>query len=313
MLARIRDEIEAWEVQLKSSAELMSDAQLRAQAKSVSVSGITAKYWYYPASSVDSSKAENLVLVHGYRGDHHGLEAFAGGLTAYNVYSPDLPGFGSSDPLNVEHNLDAYTLWLKNFIDALGLKRPNAVGHSFGTLVVSSCDAKYDLFSKITLVNPVGGGRIKGIAKFLVSFVKFYYWVAHVLPESIGQRMAKTYLLVDSMSAFTTKSRNKELRRWVKLQHRTHFNSFANSQVVWESYLASTGNVVTPFVTSIHKPVLMIAAELDEITPVYAVRDIAKTMDNAEVYEIKGCGHLVHYETAQEAVDVMNEFFSRAK
>lgn len=296
---------------MKSSAELMTDARARAVEKIATVNGVEARYWFYPATTSAPGNAKDLILIHGYRGDHHGLEAFAGGLTNFNVYSPDLPGFGTSDPLKQEHTLDAYATWLRDFLKAIGLSRPIAVGHSFGTLVVSSSDAKFDLFESVTLVNPVGGGRITGVSKFLFEFVKFYYWVAHVMPERIGARMTKTYLLVDSMSAFTTKSRNKELRKWVKHQHRTHFNTFANSQVVWESYLASTGNVVTPYVKSITKPVLMIAADLDEITPVDTVKEIAQTMNNAEVHEIKGCGHLVHYEAAQEAVDVINAFLSK--
>jgi pimeloyl-ACP methyl ester carboxylesterase len=259
----------------------------------------------------DAAKAKNLVLVHGYRGDHHGLEAFAGGLTDFNVYSPDLPGFGTSAALNVEHSLNSYADWFKAFLQEIKLENPLVVGHSFGTLVVSATEAKLGLFEKIVLVNPVAGGRIVGVSKLLMEFVKFYYWVAHIVPEVIGNRMTKTYLLVDSMSAYTTKSKDKTLRKWVKEQHRTHFNSFANSQVVWEAYVASTENVVTPYVKEIHKPVLLIAAELDEITPVSAVYEFARTMDHAEVYEIKGCGHLVHYEAADEAIDVINKFFAK--
>lgn len=296
---------------MKTSAELSAEARLRAQPKSVSVDGINANYWLYPATTKDVGKAETVVLIHGYRGDHHGLEAFSGGLTDYNVIAPDLPGFGTSDPLKAEHSLDSYATWLKAFLSELHVVQPLVVGHSFGTLVVSATEAKLGLFSKIVLVNPVAGGRIVGISKFLMEFVKFYYWVAHVVPEVVGNRMTKTYLLVDSMSAYTTKSKDKTLRRWVRDQHRSHFNSFANSQVVWESYLASTGNVVTPFVKLIHKPVLLIAAELDEITPVSAVYEFAETMDNAEVHEIKGCGHLVHYEAAEEALGVINRFFSK--
>jgi pimeloyl-ACP methyl ester carboxylesterase len=208
--------------------------------------------------------------------------------------------------------LDSYAKWLKSFVAAVGLEQPAVVGHSFGTLIVSAAEASQNLFSKIVLVNPVAGGRVKGISKLLLEFVKFYYWVAHSIPESLGLRMAKTYLLVDSMSAYTTKSKDKDLRRWVKQQHRTHFNSFANSQIVWEAYLASTENLVTPYVKQIHKPVLLIAADLDEVTPVTAVFELAETMDNAEVYEIKGCGHLVHYEAAEEAVGVMNEFLNKS-
>ena len=296
---------------MKSSAELTSEARIRAIAKSVSIDGSNTNYWLYPATTRDASQAETLVLVHGYRGDHHGLESFAGGLTNYNVISPDLPGFGTSDPMKVEHSLDSYSTWFKAFLEKLELKSPLVVGHSFGTLVVSSTEAKLGLFSKIALVNPVAGGRIVGISKVLLEFVKFYYWLAHVVPEFVGNKMTKTYLLVDSMSAYTTKTKDKELRKWIKQQHRSHFNSFANSQVVWEAYLASTENVVVPFLKEVHKPVLLVAAERDEITPVSAVYDLAKTMDNAQVHEVMGCGHLVHYEAAAEAVEVINEFFSK--
>ena len=295
---------------MRSSAELMQQARNRAIPRSVSIDGVRVDYWFYPAKG--RSEAKNLVLVHGYRGDHHGLEAFAGGLTDFNIYAPDLPGFGSSEPMKVGHNLDNYAIWLESFIAAIGLEKPLVVGHSFGTLVVSAAEANHALFSRIVLVNPVAGGRVRGISKMLLELVKIYYWVAHVIPEGLGLRMAKTYLLVDSMSAYTTKSKDKNLRRWVKLQHRTHFNSFANSDVIWESYVASTENVVTPYVKQIHKPVLLIAADLDEVTPVSSVIKMAETMDNAEVYEIKGCGHLVHYEAADEAVGVMNEFLHKS-
>jgi pimeloyl-ACP methyl ester carboxylesterase len=295
---------------MRSSAELMQQARNRAIPRSVSIDGVRADYWFYPAKG--RSEAKNIVLVHGYRGDHHGLEAFAGGLTDFNIYAPDLPGFGSSEPMKVGHNLDNYAIWLESFIAAIGLEKPLVVGHSFGTLVVSAAEANHALFSRIVLVNPVAGGRVRGISKMLLELVKFYYWVAHVIPEGLGLRMAKTYLLVDSMSAYTTKSKDKNLRRWVKLQHRTHFNSFGNSDVIWESYVASTENVVTPYVKQIHKPVLLIAADLDEVTPVSSVIKMAETMDNAEVYEIKGCGHLVHYEAADEAVGVMNEFLHKS-
>ena len=296
---------------MKSSAELTAEARDRAVAKSGSIDGVNTNYWLYPATTGNTSHAETLVLVHGYRGDHHGLESFAGGLTSFNVIAPDLPGFGTSEPLKVEHSLESYSTWFKAFLDALELTSPLVVGHSFGTLVVSSTEAKLGLFSKIVLVNPVAGGKVVGISKVLLEFVKFYYWLAHIVPEYVGNKMTKTYLLVDSMSAYTTKSKDKALRKWIKQQHRSHFNSFANSQVVWEAYLAATENVVIPFVKEIHKPVLLIAAELDEITPVSAVYDFAKTMDNARVHEIKGCGHLVHYEAASEAIEVMNEFFSK--
>ena len=40
-------------------------------------------------------------MVHGYRGDHHGLEpVIAAAADGVRIISPDLPGFGESTPLD---------------------------------------------------------------------------------------------------------------------------------------------------------------------------------------------------------------------
>lgn len=295
---------------MKPASELMGLAQARAIKKSVMVDGVECQYWFYPATTSQSFKAKNVVFVHGYRGDHHGLESFAGGLTDFNVYAPDLPGFGVSSPLKVEHTLENYITWLQGFIKTIGLEKPLSVGHSFGTLISAGLEAKERTFSGMVFINPVAGGKVEGLSRFLMYFVKGYYWLAHVVPQKFGMSLVTTYLLVDSMSSYTTKSKDKALRNWIKMQHRQHFNSFANSQVVWESYIASISNTMTPYIHDIKVPVLLIAAELDEVTPVKAVVEMARTMNNAVMYEISNCGHLVHYEAASEAIEQMKLFFA---
>jgi pimeloyl-ACP methyl ester carboxylesterase len=63
-----------------------------------------------------------------------------------------------------------------------------------------------------------------------------------------------------------------------------------------------------PYVDSIKKPILLVAAELDEITPISAVEQIAKRMPKSHVHEIRNCGHLVHYEAADETVLAISNF-----
>ena len=296
---------------MSSAAEYMDDAQGRTIKKSVLVDSVNTDYWFYPASTADSRKAANIVLVHGYRGDHHGLEAFAGGLTDYNVYAPDIPGFGTSSPMKAEHTLDNYVIWFEKFLKAIDLNNPIAIGHSFGTLIISAAEAKSSPLKALICINPVAGGVTKGLSKFLLNFVKAYYWFAHILPQGAGLVMLKTPLLVDSMSSYTTKSDDKQLRKWIKNQHRLHFNSFANSQVVWESYVASIDNTMAPYVPLIKKPMLLIAAELDEITPVSAVIKMSEQMHDASVKVIRNCGHLVHYEAAEETIGAMKAFIAK--
>ncbi|MEY4654768.1 MAG: hypothetical protein RL523_167 [Actinomycetota bacterium] len=293
-----------------SAKVLMERAQARTQKKSILVNGVRCDYWFYPAKRAN---AKNLVVVHGYRGDHHGLESFAGGLEEFNVYSPDIPGFGSSQPLEVEHNLENYVDWLINFTNAVGLVRPVAIGHSFGTLLVCGAESKKPTFEAIVCINPVAGGVTKGLSRFLMQFVKGYYWLAHKMPEAFGLMMLKTPLLVDSMSAYTTKSRDKALRYWIKKQHQMHFNSFANSHVVWESYVASVSHTLQPFVGNLKCPMLLVAAEKDEVTPVSAVIKLADRLPNARMYQIYNCGHLVHYEAAEETVEQIIAFVNDLK
>ena len=296
---------------MTTAAEYMDEAQARTIKKSVLVDSVNTDYWFYPANTADSRKAENVVLVHGYRGDHHGLEAFAGGLTDYNVYAPDIPGFGTSSPMKSEHTLDNYVLWFEKFLKAIDLKSPIAIGHSFGTLIISAAEAKSSPLKALICNNPVAGGVTKGVSRFLLNFVKGSYWFAHILPQGAGLAMLKTPLLVDSMSSYTTKSDDKVLRKWIKNQHRLHFNSFANSQVVWESYVASIVNTMAPYVPLVKKPILLIAAELDEITPVSAVIKMSEQMHDASVHEISNCGHLVHYEAAEETIGAMKAFIAK--
>lgn len=295
---------------MTTAAELMALAESLAIKRSIAVGGVTADYWFYPAQVAEPEIAVNIVLAHGYRGTHKGLESFAGGLSQYNVYSPDLPGFGTSQPLNDEHNLENYVLWLKGFLDAIKLKNPVLIGHSFGSLLVTACEAEYGVSKALICINPVAGGVTKGLSGFLLQFVKGFYWVAHVLPLTLGMRMLKTWVLVDGMSAYTTKSTDKNLRKWIKAQHKQYFNSFANSDVVWESYIASVSNTVHPYVDKLKKPILLVAAELDEVTPVSSVVEMSKKMPNAQVRVIRNCGHLVHYEAAEETVAEMSKFIS---
>lgn len=298
---------------MTTAAELMAMAEARAIAKSVQVNGVSCDYWFYPAQVAKPEKAQTIVLLHGYRGTHKGLESFAGGLAEFNVYAPDLPGFGTSQPLSGIHDLAHYVEWFKGFLEATGVKDAVHVGHSFGTLIVSATESQYGLSKALVCINPVAGGVTKGLSNFLMKFVKAFYWTAHIIPETLGMRMLKTFLLVDSMSAYTTKSRDKDLRRWIKLQHKHYFNSFANSKVIWESYVASISNTLQPYVDQIKKPILLVAAELDEITPVSAVIELAKRMPKSSVHVIHNCGHLVHYEAATETVNEITAFVNENK
>ena len=60
-----------------------------------------------------------VIMIHGFRGTHHGLELIAKMLGGYRVIVPELPGFGKSEPFKNEHSIKNYVTWLKDIINDL--------------------------------------------------------------------------------------------------------------------------------------------------------------------------------------------------
>ncbi len=113
--------------------------------------GHRTAYWVYGPPEASTT----IIAVHGFRGDHHGLEPIVALLPDVRVVSPDLPGFGETAPLPAtRHDLDAYVGWLSAFVTAVA---PGAVllGHSFGSIVVSAAVAQGLDTPRVVLVNPI--------------------------------------------------------------------------------------------------------------------------------------------------------------
>ncbi|WP_309068623.1 alpha/beta fold hydrolase, partial [Microbacterium sp.] len=106
--------------------------------RDVDVLGGRTAYWTYGPDDA----AVTIVAVHGFRGEHHGLEPVVAHLPGVRVIMPDLPGFGETAPLpERRHDIDAYADWLDAFHAAVA---PDSVvlGHSFGSIVASAAVAR---------------------------------------------------------------------------------------------------------------------------------------------------------------------------
>jgi pimeloyl-ACP methyl ester carboxylesterase len=72
----------------------------------------------------------------------------------------------------------------------------------------------------------------------------------------------------------------------------------------------STGSDVSEFASSIVAPVLLIAADQDDITPLDAQRRVRSLFPTAELHIIPGVGHLVHYEKPIETAEIIRTFLA---
>jgi pimeloyl-ACP methyl ester carboxylesterase len=252
-------------------------------------------------------------MIHGYRGNHRGLEAIVGGLGDYRVVVPDLPGFGESSELSSVHSLDTYANWLEQFLSQLGLiSTANLVGHSFGTLVVGRYASTRDCKS-IVLINPVSGPALSGPRAFLTRITSAFYNLSTLLPESIGGWLLRSPIAVMVMSTVMAKTKDRILRSWIHKQHLSNFSDFATVRVASEGYEASISSDLSVMAPSITTPVLIVAAELDDITAIEIQREVVKLYPRAKLVEIKNVGHLVHYEAPEQAANFIRVFIEERK
>lgn len=269
-------------------------AEIPTQQRSVVVGGRSTAYWEY--GNVDSTAF--LVMVHGFRGDHHGLEPIVAELGSdIRILIPDLPGFGISDALTSPADIDAYASWLRDFLVAVDAPEDAVVlGHSFGSIVVGAAlDAGLPVHRAI-LINPIAANALKGPRGIMTRLAVLYYKAAAALPARAGYALLKNKMIVRVMSETMAKTKDANLRAWIHDQHDQYFSLFASRDSVLEAFETSVKNDISQYADGITQDVLMLVADQDDITALPEQRKLAERIPTAQLEVVEGVGHLVHYE-----------------
>ncbi|MBO3662465.1 alpha/beta fold hydrolase [Microbacterium stercoris] len=274
--------------------------------REVEVLGGTTAYWTYGPDDADAS----ILAVHGFRGEHHGLEPVVAFLPDVRVIMPDLPGFGETGALpGRRHDIEAYADWLDAFAATVA---PGAIvlGHSFGSIVSSAAVARGLRAPKLILVNPIGAPALEGPRGILTRLAIFYYWAGARLPKPIGTWLLRNRIIVRITSIAMAKTRDASLRAFIHNQHDTYFSRFADRDTLHEAFVTSVSHDVSQYAERLTMPTLLIAADRDDITPIEAERALAQRIPDARLVEIAGVGHLIHYEKPGEAARAIRDFLS---
>ena len=270
------------------------------------VDGTRSRYWSYGASTVGPT----VVMVHGFRGDHHGLEPVIAHLAGGRIVAPDLPGFGESAPFSGrQHSVHGYADWLTSFVAQLpGPGEVVLLGHSFGSVVVAAALARGLRASKVVLVNPIGAPALRGSRGNLSQLAVLYYRLGAALPERPGAALLRSTMVVRVLTAVLAKTRQRPLRRWILAEHLRYFSVFADRQMVGEAFEASVGDDVSRYAAQIEMPVLLVGGDRDDITPVAVQHRLLSLFPDATLVMVAGVGHLIHYEAPDQAARAIQEF-----
>lgn len=276
-----------------------------------------AAFWTYGDKNSDAVS----ILIHGYRGTHHGLELIAKELAKKGqlVIVPDLPGFGEGPNLS-NYFLSNYEEWLAQFIQDVTKQfkvkvKPNLLGHSFGSVITAAYASQKKNSRQIEcliLLNPIPTA-INHSKSTTDKAGDAYYWVGNKLPQPLAHKWfsAKTTTLI--ASEFMIKDRSKEKRQFINKEHLAHFNDFTSIKALTESYLASSNHGVKEYATRIDIPTLIIAGEKDDIAPLEKQIKLYQALPKGTINIIETSGHLTHYESPKLVANMIYDFLESIK
>ena len=257
-------------------------------------------------------KKPTIIMIHGFRGTHHGLLLIAKSIKGNPVNIPALPGFGKGAKLK-EYSLDNYVAWLHRYIKAQNLAEPPILlGHSFGSIISAAYAKQYPkTIQKLILVNPIGAPALEGPNQVMTKLAILYYKVGAKLPERTAHTWLAAKPIVRVMSITMSTTRDKGLKRYIHDQHDRHFSRFHDPTSVLESFTTSVSHHVGQFAKDVPVKTLLIAGSLDNITPLGKQYELVKKFPNARLKVINDVGHLTHYETPEEVAKHVQAFIAK--
>lgn len=293
----------------------------RAERRSLRLDGYKVRYWFY---DVDTNPKPLLVMVHGFRGDHHGLQLVADALRdRYHVVVPDLPGFGRSESFpddageDSTHSVANYVRFLREFIQALtdGTVTPDSdhgialLGHSFGSVIAAHLAAESPrMVERLILVNPISQPALTTDNALASSIADTYYSLGSKLPFGLGDKLLRSNTATDIMSREMTTTQDPEIREYIVNQHRAYFGSYASNRVLREAYQASTEGTVAEVAPLLTMPVLLITGGKDPMGSPASQQRMAAWIRRRLTHDFPEVGHLIHYEKAPEVAEMVDQF-----
>jgi len=154
----------------------------------------------------EKSNQKQLLILHGWKSNSDRWLEVAEPISkqGFNVFIPDLPGFGKSDALQDSWNTNQYIEWIEELIKELNLRDFYLMGHSFGGALASKLVVKHAQDVKgLFLVSAAcirkktnkkkSYAAISKIVK-IFSFVPFYKFFRKAIYKFIIRKSDYTYV-----------------------------------------------------------------------------------------------------------------------
>ena len=280
------------------------DEQTRTEA-SGSFIQLTDGFTHYELSNPVAE--ETIVLVHGFSTPYFIYDPTFDFLTqsGFRVLRYDLFGRGFSDRPHTSYNIDLFVNQLGELLEALHIMRPvNLTGLSMGGPITAAFTVRFpEQVEKLVLIDPAG---TRPVAPSLALKVAAMPGISEMILHLVGREGMLRMIASDLFDRGYVEHFQSRYR--VQMQ----YNGFRRAilSTVRNGMLGSFRDCYQR-IGKMNKPVLLFWGREDHTVPISHSSNLREIIPQAEFHVIEHCGHIPHYEHAEEVNPILLEFLMR--
>lgn len=259
----------------------------------------------------DQGEGEVLLLIHGMAGSSETWRSVIPPLAKkFRVIAPDLLGHGESAKPRTDYSLGAFAVWLRDFLDELGVSRATVIGHSLGGGVAMQFVYQHpDYAQRLILISSGGLGPDVG-------------WVLRLLSAPGAE------LVLPVIASTPVLSVGNKLRSWLRgagiqsprgAELWNAYSSLSDGETR-QSFLKTLRSVVDyrgQAVSALNRlrlreelPVMAIWGERDGIIPVDHAYAAHEARTDARLKVLPDVGHFAQVEAPMRVVELIEDFIA---
>lgn len=262
---------------------------------------------YYETSG---SGKRTILFIHGFAASldtwRHIKDYFA---SNYRIILIDLKGFGnSSKPDDNNYSAQDQAQIIANFIQYAGLNNLIIIGHSFGgaiSILTYSLLKETSIIEKLVLIDPVTYLQKLNFSAKLLKAPLLKHLIMYFVPDRF--KASFTLRFIFNKRKDTIKEKTAKFAEY--LRQPGAYKALLKSA---ELMVPNLYNTVTPVLSTITIPVLIIWGEKDRVLPLEFGHRLNKDIKNSVLEIIPGCGHVPQSEVPEKTIELINKYLGNS-
>jgi pimeloyl-ACP methyl ester carboxylesterase len=238
-----------------------------------------------------AGEGKPVVMLHGW-GAHIGLvwplsERLV--TLGYQVFVPDLPGFGQTAPPPAAWSVNDYVKFVLTYLDYHQLEQVFLFGHSFGGRLGLVLGAECpDRITRMALADSAG---------------------VRSKPSRRGQLRLSSYrLALNTLKSVGMVRQAERLRAWYTGRYGSADYKAAQG-VMRETFVKVVNEDLLPYAARVSVPTLLFWGDRDDDTPLSQGKLLEQTIPDAGLVVWDGAGHYSYLDRLADTARVMDHFF----